>query len=116
MEYKSNKNAILQAMKLCKHEFCVGIGTLAVAEVQPITPVGVGTANPGNLKKCIVSEVIPGDEGIYIGVTTGAPYGKWVDQGSSKQKAQHFLQDGANNASPKLTLVAERVYKQRMGK
>jgi len=101
----------------CRREFCQGIGVLAVAEVQSITPVGVYTNGKvgGNLKKCIVSDVIPGDKGIYIGVTPEAPYGKWVDQGSSKQKAQHFLLNGSNNGIPKIIKVAEKLYKTKLG-
>lgn len=118
MSYKSYKNEVLAAMKLCRHEFCQGIETLAVAETQSITPVGVysGGKTGGNLKKSIASEVIEGDKGINLGVTPDAPYGLYVDQGSSKQPAQHFLEDGAMNSIPKITKVAEQVYKNRMGK
>ncbi len=110
MSYVSYKTKVMAMMKLCKHEFCVGVGTLAVAEVQSITPVLTG-----NLKKCIASDVISGDKGVYIGVTPEAPYGLYVDQGSSKQKAQHFLMNGATNAIPKIVNVATKIYTQKMG-
>jgi len=110
LEYKSYKNAVLVAMKLCKHEFCVGIGALAVAEVQPLVPVLTG-----NLKRSIVSEVMPSDAGIFIGVTPEAPYAVMVEKGTSKQHAQPYLEPGAMNAIPKISRVAEALYKSKMG-
>jgi len=110
MAYKSYKNAVLVAMKLCKKEFCEGIGTLAVAEVQPLVPV-----LSGNLKKSIASEVMDKNAGIYLGVTKDAPYGIMVEKGTNKQSAQPFLEPGAMNAIPKLAKVANQVYKNRMG-
>lgn len=116
MEYKSNKNAVLAALTICKKEFCEGVKTLAVAEVKPLVPVGVGTISPGNLKKSVEGEVMPDNEGVYIGVTAAAPYGIYVEKGSSKQKAQPYLEPGTMNAIPKITKVAEQVYKNKMGK
>ena len=114
--YKSNKNAVLYSLKLAKHEFCVKVGTLLVAEVKPITPVNKDPQAPtrGNLKKSIASDVMSGDKGVFIGVTDSAPYGIFVNEGSSKQPAQHFLDKGANNGIPKITNVAVKLYKNRM--
>ena len=109
MQYKSYKDKVLKAMKDCKHEFCVGIGTLAVAEVQPLVPV-----LSGNLKKSIVSDVIDGDKGINIGVTPDALYGLTIEKGLLNHKAQPYLEPGSMNAIPKITNVAERIYKKRM--
>jgi HK97 gp10 family phage protein len=111
LAYKSYKKEVLNAIKTCKKEFCEGIGVLAVAEVQPLVPV-----LSGNLKKCVVSEVMDKNEGVYIGVTKEAPYGIMVEKGTSKQSAQPYLEPGANNAIPKIINVATKVYKQRMGK
>ena len=110
MQFKSYKSQVLAAMKNCKHEFCEGIGILAVAEVQPLVPVLTG-----NLKKSIVSEVINGDKGINIGVTPDAPYGIMVEKGTNKQKAQPYLEPGAINAIPKIINVAEQIYKRKIG-
>ena len=107
MSYKSNLTAVMFALHEAKHEFCVGTGVLTVAEVQSVTPV-----KTGNLKKCIASEVMSDNAGIYIGVTPEAPYGLFVDQGSSRQPAQHFLENGSNNAIPKIINVANQVYKR----
>ena len=95
------------ALHVAKHEFCEGVGVLAVGEIQSVTPV-----KTGNLKKCIASEVMPDDVGVYVGITPEAPYGIYVDQGSSKQPAQHFLMNGTTNAIPKIINVANQVYKR----
>jgi len=115
MSYKSYTKEIKVAMKLCKKEFCEGVGVLGVAEVQNITPVGVGTISPGNLKRSIVSEVMPENEGVYIGVTADAPYGIMVEKGTSKQHAQPYLEPGVINAIPKITKVAEALYRSKLG-
>lgn len=111
MNYKSNKNAVLLAMTLCKKEFCDGVGTLVVAESKSLTPVLTG-----NLKKSIVSETMDNNKGVYIGVNESAPYGIMVEKGTSRQKAQPYLEPGAMNTIPKIVKVANQIYKTRMGK
>lgn len=116
MEFKSYKAEVLAAMELCKHEFCEGVGTLVVAEAQSIVPVGVyPDPHAGNLKKSIVSEILPNDEGIAVGVTPDAPYGLVIEKGLANHKAQPYLEPAANNSISKIVNVAERVYKQKMG-
>jgi len=110
LQYKSNSAAVKFALKMAKHELCAGVGVLAVGEVQSVTPVLTS-----NLKKSIASDVMPKDEGVYIGVTQEAKYGIYVEKGTSKQKAQPFLEPGAMNAIPKITSVAEKIYKSMMG-
>jgi len=116
MEYKSHKFEVIAAMKLCKREFCEGVGTLVVAEVQSITPVGTDPRDKhkGLLKKSIVSEVIPGNEGINIGVLPVADYGLKVEKGIG-QPPQPYLEPGTMNSLSKIINVAERIYKQKMG-
>jgi len=110
LAYKSYKNAVLVAMKLCKKEFCIGVGTLVTGEAKNLCPVLTGF-----LRESIVDEVMDGDVGVYVGVTKDAPYGLFVEKGSSKQMAQPYLEPGAMNSIPKLALVANRIYKQKMG-
>jgi len=107
MAYKSYVNDVKRVLNANKKEFCEKVGVLCVAESQSLTPVLTG-----NLKKSIVSEVIPGNEGIYIGVTPDAPYGIIIEKGSSKQPAQSFLEPGCNNAIPKIKNVAEDLYRR----
>ena len=110
MEFKSNKLAVLAAMKLCKKEFCEGVGTLAVAEVQPLVPV-----DTGNLRRSIVSENMSNNEGIYIGATADAPYALTIEKGLSGHKAQPFLAPGAMQEIPKIVNVAEAIYRKMGG-
>jgi len=109
MEYKSYRAEVLAALKLHKKEFCEAVGTLVVAEAQGLTPV-----LSGNLKRSETYEVMPDNAGVTVGVTPAAPYGLYVEKGMG-QKAQPFLEPGAMNAIPKITAVAERVYKQMGG-
>ena len=110
MGYKSYVTEVKVAMKLCKHEFCVGVGTLLVAEIQPLVPVLTGA-----LKRGIVSEVMAGDKGVYVGVQEGIEYGIMVEKGTSKQTAQPYLEPGAVNSIPRLINVARKNYDHRMG-
>ena len=107
MSYKSYKDKVLKVLKDNKHEFCEKVGVLAVAETQGLVPVLTG-----NLKRSITHEVMPSDEGVFIGVTSDAPYGVIVEKGSSKQTAQPYLEPGCTNAIPKITKVAEDLYRR----
>ena len=107
MAYKSYKDKVLKVLKDNKHEFCEKVGVLAVAETQGLVPVLTG-----NLKRSITHEVMPSDKGVFIGVTSDAPYGVIVEKGSSKQTAQPYLEPGCNNAIPKITKVAEDLYRR----
>jgi len=110
MEYRSYKNAVLIAMGLCKKEFCEEVGTLVVAEAQSLTPV-----DTGNLRRSETSEVMPGNAGVYVGVTEEAPYALTIEKGLAGHKAQPFLEPGAMNSIPKITSVAMQVYRNKMG-
>jgi len=110
MSYTSHLSDVLKVMKDNKKQFCKSVGVLAVAETQPLVPV-----DTGNLRRSIVSEVMEGNKGVYIGVTPNAPYGIIIEKGSSKQPAQPFLQPGVTNAIPKIIDVAEDLY-SRLGR
>lgn len=116
MAYKSNRNAVNYALKAVKHEFCIGVGVLGVAEIQAIAPVNKDKNAPtrGNLKKSIASQVMHGDKGVYLGVTDAAPYGLYVEKGIG-QPEQPYLEPGCTNAIPKITKVAEKLYKAKFG-
>lgn len=110
MEYKSYKSAVLAAMKLCKREFCEGVGTLVVAEAQRLTPV-----DTGNLRRSEVYEVMSGNEGVYVGANESAPYALTIEKGLSGHKAQPFLEPGAMASIPKIVNVAEALYRSKLG-
>jgi HK97 gp10 family phage protein len=110
LSYKSYADKVLKVLKDNKREFCEKVGVLAVAEAQSLTPVLTG-----NLKKSIVSEVMDKNAGVYIGVTPEAPYGVMVEKGTSKQMAQPYLEPGVINAIPKISKVAEQIYRDKLG-
>ena len=110
MSYTSHLSDVLKVMKDNKKEFCKKVGVLCVAETQSLVPV-----DTGNLKRSIVSEVIEGNKGVYVGATPNAPYAVMVEKGTSKQVAQPFLQPGVTNAIPKIIDVAEDLY-SRLGR
>jgi len=108
--YKSYKVKVLKNLNDCKRELCKAVGVLAVAEVQNIVPI-----DTGNLKKCIVSEIMDKNKGVYIGVTPEAPYATYVEKGTSKQQAQPYLEPGIVNSLLKISTVADKIYKAKMG-
>jgi len=71
MSYTSHLNDVLKVMKDNKREFCEKVGVLAVSEVQSVTPV-----LSSNLKRSIVSEVMPSNKGVYVGANANAPYAR----------------------------------------
>jgi hypothetical protein len=110
VEYKSYRNEVLAVLKLCKKEFCEGVGTLVVAEAQARTKV-----DTGNLKRSEVYEVMPNNEGVNVGVNESAPYALTIEKGLSGHKAQPFLEPGAMASIPKIINVAENIYKSKLG-
>jgi hypothetical protein len=111
----SYQSEVMAAMAQCKKEFCEAVGVLAVAEIQPITPVNkLMVPTRGNLKKSITFEVIPGNLGVSVGANESAPYAIDVEKGLG-QPAQPFLEPGAMNAIPKIFETAERIYKKMGG-
>jgi len=110
LAYRSYKDQVLATLKLCKKEFCESVGALGVAEAQNLTPV-----LSGNLRRSEVYEVMPNNEGVYIGVTPNAPYAVDVEKGNSKQTAQPYLEPGITNAIPKIVDVAEQIYRDKLG-
>jgi len=110
MSYTSNLSDVLKVMKDNKKEFCKKVGVLAVSEVQSVTPV-----LSSNLKRSIVSEVMPSNKGVYVGANVNAPYAIFVEKGTSKQQAQPYLEKGVTNAIPKIIDVAEDLY-SRLGR
>ena len=110
MAYKSYVNDVKKVLNENKREFCEKVGVLCVGEVQSIAPVLTG-----NLKRSVAHEVMEGDKGVYIGVTADAPYALAVEKGTTRQAAQHPLENGCTNAIPKITNVAKSIYHSKLG-
>ena len=110
--FKSNRRAVNYALNAAKHEFCVGVGTLYVGEVKNVTPV-----LSGDLRKSIDSEVMDNNVGVTVGSSDKIkeiPYAIDVEKGIG-QPAQSYLEAGVMNAIPKITSVAEAIYRRKMG-
>jgi len=111
--FKSYLKDVKAVLKANKHEFCERVGVLCVGEVIPLVPVDKGphAPHPGNLKRSVTHEVMPGDKGVFVGVEESAPYGLYVEKGIG-QPAQPYLEPGCNNAVPKIKNVAEDIYRR----
>lgn len=88
MAYKSNLNNILSTLSSTKKDVCNSWGTTLVAEYKARTPVV-----SGNMRKAETFDTLGNNEGIQIGTTPQADYALYVEEGSSKQPAQHILRD-----------------------
>lgn len=109
MKYTSYMPEVKSKMKLCKKEFLGAVGVWIVAEVQSLVPVLTG-----NLKRSIVFDVHSDNGGVDIGAKADAEYAAYVEKGTSKQKAQPYLEPGAMNTIPHLESIAQKYY-QKLG-
>lgn len=113
MAFTSHLQEVLRILKDNKAEFCEKVGVLGVGEVVPLVPTDKSphAPHPGNLKRSITHEVMTGNKGVFIGVTSEAPYAIYVEKGIG-QEAQPFLEQGCMNAIPKIKDVAEDLYRR----
>lgn len=88
MGYKSNLNSILGTLNSTKRDLCNSWGTVLTAEYKARTPVV-----SGNMRRAETFDTLGNNEGIQIGTTPQADYALYVEEGSSKQPAQHILRD-----------------------
>lgn len=86
MEFKSNKDELLKLLDKAKAEAFKEIIEVSVASVRAITPVDTGKLR-GSIEGRVKSE-----EMVEIG--TSVEYSLFVEKGTSRQKAQPFLQPG----------------------
>lgn len=109
MVYRSFRQEVLDALNLCKKEFCETVGTLVVAEAQSRTKV-----DTGNLRRSEVYELMPNNKGVKVGVTPNAKYGLFLEKGIG-QPAQPFLEPAIMESIPKIKDVAEAIFRDRIG-
>lgn len=86
MAYESNLNEILNHIRKATKDSLEEIKQVAVTSTQAITPV-----DTGRLRASIEGRDV-GDSAIEIG--TSVHYSLYVEKGTSKQKAQPYLQPG----------------------
>lgn len=110
MSCNSNLEAVLAALKISKEQALQNIGTTCVANVQLVEPV-----KTGNMRRSTTSQVISDSE-VDVGVTHDADYALYVDQGSSKQPAQHFLENGVQQSISQIRDIIQNTYSSNMGR
>lgn len=108
--FKDYSSEVKAAIMASKKEICNQWGVNLVAEYQARTPVVTG-----NMRRGETFDVLPNNDGIQIGTTPEAYYAEWVELGSSKQKAQHILENTINDSSSKITSIANEIISSKMG-
>ncbi|AGK97629.1 hypothetical protein [Clostridium pasteurianum] len=101
--------AVKQAINGSKKEICTEWGVLLQAAYQARTPV-----ISGNMKAHETFQVHDDNSGVDIG-TTEVNYSIDVELGSSKQKAQHILENTVNGSTGKIVDVASKIISSKMG-
>lgn len=88
---------------------------LAVAEAQLRTPVGVGTPNPGNLRRSLARGQVENYQ-IEVGFGKEAPYAQYVEEGHRVGKngfvpGRFMLRDATTIAERRFKKQAEQLFK-----
>ncbi len=124
MPYKSNLNNVLNVYEKGKNEALTAIGVLGTAEAQLRIPVGKkedGDIDPGRLKRNTTFQVHDDNNGVSIGATNavvnkkGKPYATLVEKGTSKMKAQPFLEPAVMDNIGKIKEIAGQKISVNMG-
>ena len=120
MSCNSNLEEVLAALKVSKEQALELIGTTCEADTKLICPVGSDAKEPrdphkGNMRSSITHKVVSDNE-VDVGVTHEADYSVYVDQGSSKQPAQHFLENGVQQGISQCKSLVEGIYSANMGR
>lgn len=110
MGFIDNSLAVKAALKLSKKEICEQWGMLITAKYQSRTPVITG-----NMREHETFQVHDDSDGVDIGVTPECDYAEYVELGSSKQKAQHILENTVNDSTSKIVEVASKIISSKMG-
>lgn len=93
-------------------------GDLTVAEAQARTPVGVGTPNPGNLRRRMTrSDVEETDHDISVEVGNDAEYARYVEEGHKTRngglvKGRHMLRDGVTIAKKHFEDESDKLFSE----
>lgn len=110
MSFHSNLDTVLAALKTSKQQALQNIGTACTANVQLIEPV-----KTGNMRRSTTSQIVSDSE-VAVGVTHDADYALYVDQGTSKQPAQHFLENGVQQSISQIQDILQNAYGSNIGR
>ena len=91
---------------------------LAVTEAQLRTPVGVGTPNPGNLRRSLARGQVENYQ-IEVGFGKEAPYAQYVEEGHRVGKngfvpGRLMMRDSITIAERRFKKQAEQLFKDMM--
>jgi HK97 gp10 family phage protein len=109
MAFKSNLNNVLDSYKEAKKEALNNIGILGTAEAQLRA-----TVLTGNMRRSTTFDILNENE-VDIGTTSEAPYAVYVEKGSSKQKAQPFIEPAIMDNAKKIGDITGQALKVKMG-
>lgn len=109
MAFESHLNDVLGALENAKQQILNNIGTYVTAEAQLRAAV-----DTGNMRRSTTFD-IPSDNEVDLGVTNDAPYGIDVEKGTSRQRAQPFLEPAVMDNIDKLESISGEILKVKMG-
>ena len=109
MSFENHLSEVLAALKAGRQQTLNNIGTFVTAEAKLRAAV-----DTGNMRRNTTYDV-PSDDEVDLGVTPDAPYGIDVEKGTSKQKAQPFLEPAVMDNIDKLKDITGQNISAHMG-
>lgn len=106
VEFTNNADEVLNKLKTQVDRALFEIGAACQTYTKENTPVRTGA-----LKNSWKVEVHGDEEYVIIGVPVGAvkgDYGKYVENGTSRQRAVHMLRNAVQNYTQEYKAIAER--------
>ena len=110
MAFISYAGQFKSAMDNAKKEACNQVGLMMQSEYQSRTPV-----RSGNMREHEAFDVHDDNNGVDIGTTPEADYALYVEEGSSKQRAQHILENSIMENISNITKTFESVISSKLG-
>ncbi|WP_195839109.1 HK97-gp10 family putative phage morphogenesis protein [Anaerosalibacter bizertensis] len=101
--FKDNSKEVKKALENAINNSLEDIGKVGMAESQLRTPV-----DTGKLRRSQTYQVDNKNKHVDIGVTQEAPYGVFVELGTSRQQSQPFLRDGIMNNIDKFQNIIDK--------
>lgn len=109
MVFKSNLYGVLSNLNEAEKHTLNNIGTFVTAEAQLRA-----TVLTGKMRRSTTFD-IAGKNEVDVGATKEAPYAVFVEKGTSKQRAQPFIEPAVMDNIEKLEDIAGQTIKAHMG-
>lgn len=110
MSYTSYVKKVKDTLNKSKKDICNEMGNFVTAEAQMRAKVLTG-----NMKRSITYDVHDDNNGVDIGTTMDAPYSIYKEKGTSKMKAEPFLEPAVMDNIGKLEEIAKQKISVNMG-